>query len=675
MSTFLLYWMWPQGERAAPRDPELADVAATESGPEQTSVAGDNSLEVDAVHPATAPGPGDNRDDQAGEARPSESLALASTSGGAPPFPDSEDEAETTEPSVPDADDEAAPTGKPEAPTAPKPMKRRRVFTEQELSSQLARAPEVRSFTMESMAALVKAYYEGMKVSGGDWNGSLEPTCLLRHRPDLANLPVRAGSASRLDYGARGSLQALAKKLHAYVDTTVARDKPDTTWLRDALFSEKRGSRPLWLRPAAVPVLLQLLMHEPAPVRAMLVEILAEISGKAATTALAQRAVFDLSPEVRQAAVQALANRPRKDYRTTLIQAMRYPWAPAADHAAEAFIALEDREAILGLVSMLKLPDPAAPAASGGNRVVTRELVRINHRTNCMMCHPPAIRRSDPVTDMVPGVSLQLPESNFRMLAMCKETGRVVVNPLLVRADVTFMRQDFSVRQSTVLPGALAATDLRFDYLVRTRPARVDELARQKNRSTEPASYEQREAVLFALRELTGQDAGPTTDAWQRLYPQAEVTAEAAKVATTLVRAHVNVQERLLEQYQKSDRPVYTQALALAIPRLKGFIRDRAQQMLTERLTRNPDIDLVAELQNDNAEVRRAAAHACVLMKARARTPDLIALLEDPEPGVVQAARAALKDLNGQDFGPSKNGDIAQAMADWKEWWAKQGVE
>jgi hypothetical protein len=663
----LLALAWPSKSRDAPDQPELATPAEIEAGPPAYQVAWGFLQRLGENPPSTGEEPEDTDESDATEAGAADAKALAQVP-------------ETPAPAVgqerkPDNEEVVVPAEKREEPAAPKPLKRRRLLSEQDLRSELARAPEVRSFTMESMGALVKAYYEGMKFSGGDWNGALEPTCLLRQRPDLANLPVRSGNASRLDRKSRASLEALAKKLHAYVDTTIAKDKPDPTWLREALHSEKRGRRPEWLRPAAIPVLLQLLMHEAAPVRALLVEILAEIDGRAATTALAQRAVFDLAPEVREAAVHALASRARVDYRPVLVQALRYPWAPAADHAAEAIAALEDRDSVLTLVTLLKKPDPAAPTTSGSNRQVTRELVRINHRTNCLMCHPPAVRGRDPVTDMVPGVSLQLPESNFRMLAMCKETGRVVVNPLLVRADVTFLRQDFSVRQSTVLPGALAATDLRFDYLVRTRPARTDELARQKDRSRDPAAYEQRDAVLFALRELTGQDPGPTTEAWQRLFPQAEVAAEAARLANGLIRAPVVTQERLVEQYKKNNESVYTQALALAIPRLKGYIRDRARQGLAERLAQTPDATLEAELRDENAEMRRAAARACVLLKAQDRMADLIGLLEDPEPGVAQAAHAALKDLTGQDFGPGKNGDSAQAAVAWKQWWASRAGE
>ena len=102
-------------------------------------------------------------------------------------------------------------------------------------------------------------------------------------------------------------------------------------------------------------------MHEDTPLRQMLVELLADIEGKAATIALAQRAVFDVSPEVRGQAVEALASRPKTDVRPVLTSALRYPFAPVADHAAEALAALRDEEAVPQLVGMLRLPDPSGP--------------------------------------------------------------------------------------------------------------------------------------------------------------------------------------------------------------------------------------------------------------------------------------------------------------------------
>ena len=576
-------------------------------------------------------------------------------------------------PAVPvlEAPPEAIP--EPHGPPPPRPMKRRRNLSEQDLRKQLASAPEIRSFTLDSMGTLVRAYKEGFYVSRGDWNGALEPSLLVQQRPDLAQLPVRSGSSCRLNRRAAAILESLSKKLRAYVETAVNRDtkdgRPDPSRLREVLHQERRGKRPEWLRPEAVPVLLQLLMHEDTPIREVLVEVLAAIDGPAATKALAQRAVFDLAPEVRQAAVSALGGRPLRDSRPVFLQAVRYPWAPAADHAAEALVALEDRGAVAQLVTLLKKPDPAAPTPVTGSWPVVREVVRINHRFNCLMCHPPAVRGGDPVPGMVPGVSLQLPESSFRMLAMCKETGRVVVNPLMVRADVTFMRQDFSVRQRVAPTGTLAAENLRFDYLVRKRPVNAQELARPKAPADAP--YEQREAVLFALRELTGQDPGATPEAWLQLFPQAQQDAEAERLAAALLKAPATQKARLVDQYKLAKGGVYTQALAVASSQLRAPFQERARAALTDRLVRGLET-LEPLLGQEDAEIRRAAARACGLTGAADLTPTLIRLLEDPEPPVAEAAYQALKKLTGQDFGTPTGDDRPGVLAAWNKWQEEQ---
>jgi HEAT repeat protein len=584
------------------------------------------------------------------------------------------EEIETAKADDPPAAEPRAPAIELEAPSPPTTIKRRRQFSEQDLRKQLAAMPEIRSLTMESMATLVHSYKQSFEVSRGDWNGALEPTPLLQRRPDLAQLPVRSGSACRLNRQAAATLEFLSRKLRIYVETAVNRDtkdgRPDPKRLRETLQTERRGRRAEWLRPEAIPVLLQLLMHEDGAIRQVLVEVLAEIGGKAASTALAQRAVFDLAPEVRRAAILALASRPRPDYRHVFLQALRYPWPPVADHAAEALAALEDHDAVPALVAMLKKPDPTAPIPVTGKWPVVQEVVRINHRINCLMCHAPAVKGSDPVPGMVPGVSLQLPESSQRMVAMCRETGRVVVNPLLVRADVTFMRQDFSVRQPVLAAGALAAEELRFDYLVRARPIRSEELGAGRSRPKVSASYEQREAVLFALRELSGQDVGPTAEAWQQLFPHAQATAEAARLATALVRAMGSAKERLLEQYKKEGKPQYTRALALAVPRLKGGYRDKAREILVDKLAQAPD-NLGAAFRDEDAEIRRAAASACARNDMKNHIPDLIELLEDSEVAVVDAADRALRRLTGADVGLATGKDRARVIAAWKAW----GVE
>ena len=62
----------------------------------------------------------------------------------------------------------------------------------------------------------------------------------------------------------------------------------------------------------------------------------------------------------------------------------------------------------------------------------------------------------------------------------------------------------------------------RFDFLIRRRPltaVQAAELLHRKQR--EIGRNPQREAVLFALRELTGKDLGSKTEKWLRgLWPE-----------------------------------------------------------------------------------------------------------------------------------------------------------
>jgi hypothetical protein len=86
---------------------------------------------------------------------------------------------------------------------------------------------------------------------------------------------------------------------------------------------------------------------------------------------------------------------------------------------------------------------------------------------------------------------------------------------IFVRADVTYLRQDFSLPQPVAKPNQWPSSQ-RFDYMIRIRPLSTlpeAERVQRVAKGREP-DYEQRDAVLFALRELTGKDAGRSTDAW-----------------------------------------------------------------------------------------------------------------------------------------------------------------
>src|SRR5262249_22309385 len=115
------------------------------------------------------------------------------------------------------------------------------------------------------------------------------------------------------------------------------------------------------LAEAAIPTLMQMLCAENKSVRMVMIEHLAQIDHRAATEALAKMAAFHLSEKVRAEAIRALSQRQRKEYRAVLLEALRYPWAPAADHAAEALVVLQDRDVVPALKKMVNAPDPTAP--------------------------------------------------------------------------------------------------------------------------------------------------------------------------------------------------------------------------------------------------------------------------------------------------------------------------
>jgi hypothetical protein len=242
-----------------------------------------------------------------------------------------------------------------------------------------------------------------------------------------------------------------------------------------------------WGMPAnALPALVQMLEAEGERSRLLLVQLLDRASSDAAAVALAQRAIFDLSARVRQAAVGGLMKRSPEKYRQVLLDGSRHPWPPVADFAAEALAAVQDADAIEHLQALRTEPDPRLiTTADKPPRV--RELVRINHLRNCLLCHAPAAGRNDRVVGVVPTPGQPLPLSYY-----------AARGSLLVRADVTYLRQDFSAALA-VEKAAPWPTVQRFDFLVRTRPASAEEARQLRDPA---ASSPQREAVLFALHEL-----------------------------------------------------------------------------------------------------------------------------------------------------------------------------
>jgi hypothetical protein len=145
---------------------------------------------------------------------------------------------------------------------------------------------------------------------------------------------------------------------------------------------------------------------------------------------------------------------------------------------------------------------------------VVRELVRVNHLRNCMLCHAPATSTNDPVRGLVPEPGQPLPPPTTPYYG--GDRG------IFVRADITYLKQDFAVPQPVAKAEPWPAFQ-RYDYLVRIRTRYLgEEDLLQWFGAKKSDSYPQREAVLFALRELTGRDLGESASAWRRMLARKE---------------------------------------------------------------------------------------------------------------------------------------------------------
>ncbi|HYT94907.1 MAG TPA: HEAT repeat domain-containing protein [Gemmataceae bacterium] len=343
---------------------------------------------------------------------------------------------------------------------------------------------------------------------------------LLERRPDLAGLPFVMGVDCRLSKERLESFHIAV----VHFRQTFGGDPPASQ--RKA--SELAMARKMWedlyppSRPsppkekekhgAGLAALVQLLPVEAAELRAGFVPYLAAHTDKGATDALTRLALFDADESVRKAAVAALAKRPAADVNGILLEGLRYPWPEVAANAAAALTQLKRTDQVAQLVEMLDQPDPRAPVqceVKGKKVPVVRELVRINHHRNCLLCHAPG-NTPDVTAEILRG-DIPIPGESFSQGGY----GGSLANNV-VRVDVTYLRQDFS-RLQKVADAAPWPTMQRFDFLVRTRVLTAAEATTYRAefaRLEKTSPY--RQAVLAALRSLTGRDAEPTTAAWRQ---------------------------------------------------------------------------------------------------------------------------------------------------------------
>ncbi len=344
----------------------------------------------------------------------------------------------------------------------------------------------------------------------GDGSGSKPPT------------PVPVAAPVTPD--GEGSLTTAEAFWQQYQDTCAQEDRRAER--RDPAFREM-------VAVARVAALMQVLAPESPGLRLGLVRYLAGVPYAEATRALAKLVLFSADDEVRRAAVGALQVRRERDYTDILMRGFRYPLPAVARRAADALVKLERKDLLPQLVAVLDEPDPRAPAlreVDGKEVPVIRELVRLNHHRSCLLCHAPGNTpavSAEALTAAVPipGEPLPNPSQGYNNGS---------IPDILVRVDVTYLRQDFSALLPVVDAGPWPEMQ-RFDFLVRRRVLTDEEakLYREQLAGAEPGYVPpHRRAALVALRELTGRDTEPTAQAWRKLLGQVEPPARAAASGT-----------------------------------------------------------------------------------------------------------------------------------------------
>jgi len=188
-----------------------------------------------------------------------------------------------------------------------------------------------------------------------------------------------------------------------------------------------------------------------------------------------------------------------------------------------------------------------------------------------------------------------------------------------------------------------------------------------------------------ASRRIQAQSAQNWADWWARVdTPQPDKPSivvktdprlpdtESGRLARTLLQAATPRRKALLEQYRETRGVQYTEALAFAIPCLEADARLEARAALRERMGRMKEQQLGQYLDDEDAEIRRAAVLGVAMRDSKAHTPRIIELLLDRDPLVRRASHIALKELSGKDLGPPLNPtekELNEAVSQWRAWW------
>ncbi|MGL4424238.1 MAG: HEAT repeat domain-containing protein, partial [Gemmataceae bacterium] len=127
---------------------------------------------------------------------------------------------------------------------------------------------------------------------------------------------------------------------------------------------------------------------------------------------------------------------------------------------------------------------------------------------------------------------------------------------------------------------------------------------------------------------------------------------------------------------KESKGAQFTLGIAMAIGRLDGKRQYQCREALAERLTRLAPETLKRLLADRDSELRRAACLAIGMKDDKKQIRELIERVTDIDESVIRAAKASLKSMTDQNFGPppkASDDEKQKAMDQWLIWYAAEG--
>jgi hypothetical protein len=295
----------------------------------------------------------------------------------------------------------------------------------------------------------------------------------------------------------------------------------------DACRSTKERGKPLYGKESEarkIATLMQVLAPDSADIRAKVVEYLATILHPDANRSLARLAIFSEEEKIRNSAIDASRSRHvERDSTEVSCRDCAIPGYPWRSVLLKPWSNWNARICSHSCWTCSTATTPRAPTArkvAGKQTLIVREVVKLNHLRNCLLCHAPVDESKESRQTLTANMPIPGEKIPDKIPLTQVYYGGEPDFQRAIRVDVTYLRQDFS-RMEPVADAVPWQKMQRFDYLVPTRSVSEEEAAlfREKLAVREPGQQlsPYQLAALEALRKLTGKNTEPKAAAWRKL--------------------------------------------------------------------------------------------------------------------------------------------------------------